>query len=103
MRGARRVFELPLDNAAAWEGLPCGEVFTAERDGLIDPEAIEGRASQYLYKKTRRLFYTASFTLASAYAFFRIKLYEARLVISLSEGIRMGISAGELASLMGVA
>ncbi|MDR1624945.1 MAG: V-type ATPase subunit [Spirochaetia bacterium] len=93
---ARRVFELPADDPKAWEGLGPGNVFSAGRDGLIDPEAIEGRAGLYFYKKLRRFFYANPFTLASVYAFFRIKKYEARLVTSVSEGIRMGISSREM-------
>jgi vacuolar-type H+-ATPase subunit C/Vma6 len=93
---ARRVFELPADDPKAWENLGPGNIFSAERDGRIDPEAIEGRANGYFYKKLRRFFYANSFTLASVYAFFRIKKYEARLVTSVSEGIRMGIGAREM-------
>jgi vacuolar-type H+-ATPase subunit C/Vma6 len=98
----RLLFELPLDAPKEWNRLRCGDIFTAERDGVIDPEAIEGRAIHYLYKKNRRYFYMFPFTLASVYAFFRIKTYEARLITSISEGIRMGMSAGELAELIGV-
>ncbi|MDR1180267.1 MAG: V-type ATPase subunit [Spirochaetales bacterium] len=102
LKQARRVFELPADDPAAWENLAPGNIFSAERGGLIDPEAIEGRATRYFYKKTRHFFYAHPFTLASVYAFFRIKKYEARLVTSVSEGIRMGISSRELAEILGV-
>jgi vacuolar-type H+-ATPase subunit C/Vma6 len=97
----RLVFELPPDDPKEWTRLRFGDIFSAERDGVIDPEAIEGKANQYLYKKTRRFFYTNPFTLASMYAFFRIKKYEARLVTSVSEGIRMGINPQEMAEALG--
>ncbi|MDR1933119.1 MAG: V-type ATPase subunit [Spirochaetales bacterium] len=98
----RLVFELPPDDPKQWARLRFGNLFSAQRDGVIDPEAIEGRANQYIYKKTRRFFYAHPFTLASVYAFFRIKKYEARLVTSVSEGIRMGISPREIEEAMGV-
>jgi vacuolar-type H+-ATPase subunit C/Vma6 len=96
------VFELPADDPKAWERLAPGNIFCAERGGFIDPEAIEGRANRYFYKKLRHFFYANPFTLASVYAFFRIKKYEARFVTSVSEGIRMGISSRELAEVLGV-
>jgi vacuolar-type H+-ATPase subunit C/Vma6 len=93
---ARRVFELPADDPKAWADLAPGNIFSAERGGVIDPEAIEGRADRYFYKKLRRFFYANSFSIASVYAFFRIKKYEARLVTSVSEGVRMGIGSREM-------
>jgi vacuolar-type H+-ATPase subunit C/Vma6 len=99
---ARLVFELPVDEPKAWTRLSFGNIFSAERDGLIDPEAIEGGANRYLYKKLRRFFYANPFTLASVYAFFRIKKYEARCVTSVSEGIRMGMTSREMSEALGV-
>jgi vacuolar-type H+-ATPase subunit C/Vma6 len=93
---AQLVFELPLDDPGAWKRLRHGDVFSAERNGVIDPEGIEGRANKYLYHRLRKYFYAHPFTLASVYAFFRLKKYEARLVTSVSEGIRMGLAPREI-------
>jgi vacuolar-type H+-ATPase subunit C/Vma6 len=97
----RPVFELSPDAPREWDSLGFRGLFSAERGGVIDPPAIEARAVRYLSKKFRRVFYSCPFTLASVYAFFRIKKYEARLVTSVSEGVCMGISGQEIAEAVG--
>ena len=98
----RPVFELSPESPKDWESLGFRDVFSAERGGVIDPPVIEARAGRYLYRKFRRVFYSRPFTLASVYAFFRIKKHEARLVTSVSEGISMNIGAQEMEEALGV-
>jgi vacuolar-type H+-ATPase subunit C/Vma6 len=98
---ARLVFELSPDDPEAWRKLGFGGIFSARRDGHVDPPGVESLAHRYVYGKLRRLFYAHPFTLASLYAFFRIKKYEARLVTSVSEGIRMGLDFREITEAAG--
>ncbi|MCL1817391.1 MAG: V-type ATPase subunit [Spirochaetaceae bacterium] len=98
----RPVFELSPESPQDWESLGFRGIFSAERGGVIDLPAIETRVGRYLYKKFRRVFYSRPFTLASVYAFFRVKKHEARLVTSVSEGISMSISAQEMEEAIGV-
>jgi len=98
----RIVFDLNPESPQDWKRLGFGGIFCTARDGAIDPPAIEKQAHGYLYKKFRRVFYSCPFTVASVYAFFRIKKHEARLVTSVSEGIYMGLSFTETGEAVGI-
>lgn len=96
------MYDLPFDSPELWKSWKLGRMLVKTRDGRVDPESAEAHALLYLYRKTRRTFYDCPFTLSSVYAFFRIKQYEARMIQSAAEGVRMGLSSSELAGLMGV-
>ncbi len=98
---AKNLYALPFDEPAQWEKNRYGRILRAGQSGEITPEGAEGAGMKHLHRRIRRVFYGRPFTLSSLYAFFRLKLYEAGLVTSVSEGIRMSIPPARLAEILG--
>ncbi len=95
-------YSFSLDNPELWSNWKYGWVLGRQQDGKLSPPEAETRVMNYLTRKYSLTFHNNPFTLASIYAFFRLKTMEIRFMKTVSEGIRMNVPASELAELLGV-
>jgi vacuolar-type H+-ATPase subunit C/Vma6 len=93
-----------LDNFAAWQswrkrsflnpGTP-GEVWRPE------PRFFQSAASRHLYHLARRYFRGRPFSLDTMVCFIKLKQFEEDLLTSVAEGLGMGMSGGDILTLLG--
>jgi len=95
-------YSFSLDNPELWSNWKYGWVLGQQQDGKPSPSEAETRVMNYLTRKYSYTFHNSPFTLASIYAFFRLKTMEIRFMKTVSEGIRMNVPASELAEMLGV-
>ncbi|HOX49114.1 MAG TPA: V-type ATPase subunit [Spirochaetia bacterium] len=90
-RAAKPRGDAPLED---WKYAFLAEGFQA---GGIDPRTVEARARRYLYGRLRRALHRHPFTYTPLYCFFKLKEFEAAVVLGLVEGIYLGAPAEEIA------
>jgi hypothetical protein len=98
--------DMALDNPSDWarwrwakflnRSVP-GEVWTA------DPRFFQNAASRYLYRLAWLSFRRRPFALDTSACFIKLKLFEEDLLVSVAEGISLGMGSRETLGLMGVA
>jgi len=95
-------YSFSLDNPELWSTWKYGWVLGDRQGVKLSPPEAETRVMNYLTRKYSYTFHNNPFTLASIYAFFRLKTMEIRFMKTVSEGIRMNIPSSELAEMLGV-
>jgi hypothetical protein len=98
--------DMALDNHAEWarwrwakflnQGVP-GEPWTA------DPRFFQNAAAGHLYRLAWLSIHRRPFALDTAACFIKLKLFEEDLLVSVAEGISLGMGSRETLDLMGVA
>lgn len=89
-RPARPKGESPF---GGWKYAFLAEGFQA---GGIDPRTVEARARRYLYGRLKRALHLRPFSYTPLYCFFKLKEFEAAVVLGLVEGIYLGAPAEEI-------
>jgi vacuolar-type H+-ATPase subunit C/Vma6 len=103
IRYVEKMYELPSDYSEQWKEWKYSDLVIFNSEGRIDLGETELRAMKRIYKKIRHAFFHYPFHLASVYAFFRLKHYEARMIQSVTEGVRMGLAFPDLSRILGIA
>jgi vacuolar-type H+-ATPase subunit C/Vma6 len=101
---AEAALELPLDNRAAWKGWNRESFLNGESSGewKADPRFFQNSASNYLYRLALHLFRRSLFSVDTAFCFIKLKQFEEDLLTSIAEGLGMGMSGGDIFSILEV-
>jgi vacuolar-type H+-ATPase subunit C/Vma6 len=97
---------LALDNPAEWTRWRWAKFLNRSVPGetwAVDPQFFQNAAARYLYHLTRHSFSRRPFSLDTSACFIKLKLFEEDLLVSLAEGISLGMGSREILGLMGVA
>ncbi|MDR1597139.1 MAG: V-type ATPase subunit [Treponema sp.] len=96
--------DLPLDNPAEW-GRWRWVKFLNRRDGgeswAADPRYFQNAAAEHLYHLAHHSFSRHPFSLDTTACFVKLKLFEEDLLISVAEGLGLGMGARETLELLG--
>jgi vacuolar-type H+-ATPase subunit C/Vma6 len=100
----RQVFDIPADSIEGWRGWrfawllegQFGEEFQAP-----DPIRAQRAASRRLYEMAHTLFHQDSYTLTPIAAFFKLKEYEAGVLTTAVEALRLSVPEQEVLSQVG--
>jgi vacuolar-type H+-ATPase subunit C/Vma6 len=95
--------ELPLDYRAPWSGWKWEKFLNPETPGKnwrLDPRYFQNVAANYLYKKAMRYFHLMPMTVTSVFCFIKIKQYEEDLLVSIVEGLSMGMECADIFNLL---
>jgi hypothetical protein len=101
---AKAALEFPLDNRSAWKGWNREPFLNGEGSGewKADPRFFQNSASNYLYRLAFRLFRRNPFSIDTAFCFIKLKQFEEDVLTSVAEGLGMGMSGGEIFSILAV-
>ena len=97
--------EFPLDNFAAWSAWRWSSFLNPDSGGRrwkVDPRYFQNAASLYLYRLSRRYFRSRPFSLDTIFCFIKLKQFEEDVLTSSVEGLGMGMSSGDIFSMLGV-
>jgi hypothetical protein len=97
---------MALDNSADWDRWRWVKFLNRRVPGeswAADPRYFQNAAAQYLYRLARLSFRHRPFALDTAACFIKLKLFEEDLLVSVAEGISLGMGSQETLDLMGVA
>ncbi|MDR1024990.1 MAG: V-type ATPase subunit [Treponema sp.] len=103
---AHAMLEFGLDSRSAWVGWRRERFLNPEipgQDWVVNPRYFQNAAGDYLYKLALRSFRRKPFSIDTAFCFIRIKQYEEDLLISLAEGLGLGMTSQEILALLEVA
>jgi len=99
-----KIFELPADRSQEWSRWKFAALvqdqLSADMEG-IDPVRVENKALFIVFRRARLLFHQDLFTLTPLVSFIKLKELEARILLSLIEGIRLGIPEEEILAVTG--
>jgi vacuolar-type H+-ATPase subunit C/Vma6 len=108
-REAQRVvlqaFDIPPDSLDGWRRWRYGwllEDQLSEAFQAPDPVRAERQAARRMYVRSHQLFHQDPFTLTPLVAFFRLKEYEASMIATAAESLRLGVPAEEVLVLAGL-
>jgi hypothetical protein len=96
---------LALDNHAEWASWRRSRFLNPENPGeawRADPRYFQNAASEYLYRLARAHFHRHPFSIDTAFCFIKVKQFEEDLLTSIAEGLGLGISSGDVFSLLEV-
>ena len=103
---AIRCLDFPLDNHDSWSSWRWKALLNPdERDGgpwRANPRFFQNAASRYLFRQAKHYFHLNPFSLDSIYCFIKMKQFEEDVLTSNAEGLGMGMSGRDVASLLGV-
>ncbi len=105
-RAVAQIFDIPADSVEGWRAWRYGWVLEdqlSESFQAPDPVRIEEQVMRRLYTRARQLFHQDPFTLTPIVAFFRLKEYEANMLATAVEALRLGVGADEVLGLAGLA
>jgi vacuolar-type H+-ATPase subunit C/Vma6 len=92
-----------LDNRQDWEGWG-REKFLNPPDGTgawkADPRYFQNAAADHLYRLARRAFHRNPSSLDTVFCFIKLKQYEEDILTSVAEGIGLGMTGGDVFSLL---
>lgn len=97
--------ELPLDSRSAWKFWRWERFLNPEKSGeswAADPRYFQNAASEYLYRFSLRCFRRMPFSLSSVFCYIKLKQFEEDLLTSVAEGLGLGMTGGEVFSLLEV-
>jgi vacuolar-type H+-ATPase subunit C/Vma6 len=101
---AQASLDLTLDNPAEWDKWRWVK-FLNRRDAgeswAADPRYFQNAVAEYLYHLARRFFSRHPFSLDTTACFIKLKLFEEDLLISVAEGLSLGMGARETLELLG--
>jgi vacuolar-type H+-ATPase subunit C/Vma6 len=104
-RAMLQAFDIPADSVEGWRRWKFGwllEDQLSESFKAPDPIRAERLATRRLYTRAHQLFHQDPFTLTPLVAFFKLKEYEAGLLSTAAEALRLSVPEQEVLSLMGV-
>jgi vacuolar-type H+-ATPase subunit C/Vma6 len=96
---------LDMDNHAEWTAWKRFEFLNPKNPGEAwhaDPRYFQNAASEYLYHLARSHFHRHPFSIDTAFCFIKVKQFEEDLLTSIAEGLGLGISSGDVFSLLEV-
>jgi vacuolar-type H+-ATPase subunit C/Vma6 len=102
---AHAMLEFGLDSRTAWEGWRRERFLNPEIPGqtwTVNPRYFQNAVGEYLYKLALRSFRRKPFSVDTAFCFIRIKQYEEDLLISLAEGLGLGMTSQDVLALLEV-
>jgi vacuolar-type H+-ATPase subunit C/Vma6 len=100
---AEKVLGFPVDSFAPWKEWSRKAFLNPESPGELwkpDPRFFQNAVSRYLYRLARRFFRRRPFSLDTALCFIKLKQFEEDLLTSAAEGLGMGISGGDVLTLL---
>jgi len=105
-RVTSQAFEFPPDSVDAWRRWKFGWLLEdqfGEAFQAPDPVKAERQAARRIYRRSHQLFHQDPFTLTPLVAFFRLKEYEATMLATAAESLRLGVPGEEVLMLAGLA
>ncbi|AEF85933.1 hypothetical protein TREPR_1147 [Treponema primitia ZAS-2] len=103
---AQDSLSMALDNPADWEHWRWVKFLNPRLSGeawAADPRYFQNAAAEYLYTLARHSFRLRPFSLDMVACFIKLKLFEEDLLISIAEGLSLGMPAQDILDLLGVA
>jgi vacuolar-type H+-ATPase subunit C/Vma6 len=103
-RAVIHAFDIPPDSAEEWRKWKFGRLLEdqfGESFKAPDPVRAEQKATRELYSRARLMFHQDPFTLTPIVAFFKLKEYEAGMLSTAAEALRLSISEQEVLTLLG--
>ncbi len=103
-RAMIQAFDIPPDSAEEWRKWKFAKLLEdqfGENFHAPDPVRAEQRATRALYARAHQLFHQDPFTLTPIVAFFKLKEYEASMLSTAAEALRLSISEQEVLTLLG--
>lgn len=97
--------DLPVDHYASWTSFEYLSLLNPEEPGTLwrlNVPYVQRKAALLLYKKVRSYFRRSPFSLNTTACFIKLKQFEEDLLISLAEGISLGMSGQEVLAMLGV-
>jgi len=101
-----QAFDIPADSLEGWRRWRYGwliEDQLSEAFHAPDPVRAERQAARRMYIRSHQLFHQDPFTLTPIVAFFRLKEYEASMLATAAEALRLGVPGEEVLMLAGLA
>jgi hypothetical protein len=98
--------DLALDSPAEWARWRWARFLNRSVPGeawTVDPRFFQNAAARYLYRLAWLSFHRRPFALDTAACFIKLKLFEEDLLVSVAEGISLGMGSQETLGLVGVA
>ena len=95
----------PLDSRTEWRGWKWEKLLNPKKPNQIweaDPRYFQNAASHYLYRQAYKNFRGVPFSVSAIFCFIKLKQFEEDLLISISEGLSLGMNPGDVFSLLGV-
>ncbi|GHV60631.1 hypothetical protein AGMMS49587_02590 [Spirochaetia bacterium] len=102
---ARIALSLPLDTRSAWAGWKQERFLNPEKPGQswqADPRHFQNAASEHLYRMVLHAFRQKPFSIDAAFCFVKLKQFEEDLLISVAEGLGLGMSSRDVLALLEV-
>ncbi|MDR0314142.1 MAG: V-type ATPase subunit [Treponema sp.] len=95
---------MPLDSRESWTGWKREKFLNPSTGGswTADPRYFQNTAAKYLYRMARHAFRFSPSSLDTVFCFIKMKQFEEDVLTSSAEGLRMGLSSGEVFSMLGV-
>jgi vacuolar-type H+-ATPase subunit C/Vma6 len=103
---ARASLDFALDNRSAWKGWRREQFLNPELPGrswTADPRYFQNASGDYLYRLALHSFRRRPFSIDTAFCFIRLKQYEEDLLISVAEGLGLGMSSQDVFAMLEVA
>jgi vacuolar-type H+-ATPase subunit C/Vma6 len=97
---------MALDNPADWDRWRWTSFLNPRRSGeswTADPRYFQNAAAEHLYRLARHSFRLRPFSLDMTACFIKLKLFEEDLLISVAEGLSLGMGAQDVLELLGAA
>ncbi|MCL2761583.1 MAG: V-type ATPase subunit [Treponema sp.] len=102
---ARKSLRFPLDSRPAWNGWRWEKLLNPQKAGeqwTVDPRYFQNAASRYIYRLSRRCFRFMPFSVSSIFCYIKLKHYEEDLLISIAEGLALGMSGKDVFAMLEV-
>jgi vacuolar-type H+-ATPase subunit C/Vma6 len=99
------MLEFGLDSRPAWKGWRRERFLNPETPGqpwAANPRYFQNAVGDYLYRLALRSFRRKPFSVDTAFCFIRIKQYEEDILISLAEGLGLGMTGQDVLALLEV-
>lgn len=105
-RWVLQVFDIPADSLDGWRSWRFSWLIEDQLNEAFqapDPVRAERQAARRLYQRSHQLFHQDPFTLTPLAAFFRLKEYEATILATAAEALRLGVPGEEVLVMAGLA
>ena len=100
---ARKSLRFPLDSRQSWNGWRWEQFLNPQNAGqhwTVDPRYFQNAASRYLYRLSRRYFRAMPLSLSSIFCFIKLKQYEENILISVAEGLGLGMTGKDVFAML---
>jgi len=105
-RAVLQAFDIPADSLDGWRKWRYGWLIEDQLSDAFhapDPVRAERQAARRMYLRSHQLFHQDPFTLTPLAAFFRLKEYEATMLATAAEALRLGVPGEEVLTMAGLA